>query len=116
MEAEVEQNSIWRYEAGRRIPSAAILHRLALAYGKSLDWLLEGLAVSEERGSDEEASKDQTLIAIGDRQRVIYNEILNALNNCGVVLSEQSKLSIAHYAGYVALNDVQEESKPPSFE
>ena len=122
MEVKVEQSSIWRYEAGRRIPSATILRRLALAYGKSLDWFLEdgtdeevGRTDEEVGRTDEEAGQDDILIAIRDRRREIYNKTLNALNSAGVVLSEEQKIAIATYAGYVVLIEDQEEGKPPSF-
>ena len=102
MEAKVEQNSIWRYEAGRRVPSPTILNRLALAYGKSLDWFLE------EGETNEGNRTSQKLISYANRKEVIYNEVLNALNGSGIALSEQSKISIATYARYVAFIEMEE--------
>ena len=37
-EAKIEQVTLWRYETERHRPTAEILHRLAQAYGRDMEW------------------------------------------------------------------------------
>ncbi len=40
-QADIERNTLWRYEAGQREPSASTLRVLANIYGKPVDWFWE---------------------------------------------------------------------------
>ena len=40
-EIGTQQNAIWKYETGRRMPNVVTLHRLAKLYQKSMEWFLE---------------------------------------------------------------------------
>ena len=62
-QANLERNTIWRYEAGLREPSASTLHLLARIYGKPVAWFWEEGAqdAAQELGERLSATLDKRL-------------------------------------------------------
>ena len=86
----LEPNSIWRYEAGQREPSASTLSSLATLYGKPMEWFLTD--------DEPEPAEDPTLEA--DRE-LLMNEVDLAFRSISNELSDEAIRSIADYIRFV---------------
>ena len=59
-EVGAEQSTIWRYEAGRKMPTTDMLERLATLYKKSVQWFSEESEDTDEDEGNENEEEDQS--------------------------------------------------------
>ena len=85
----LEPNSIWRYEAGQREPSASTLNSLAALYGKPMEWFLSD-DEPEPAGTDLDADRELLMNEVDLAFRAVSNE-----------LSDEAIRSIADYIRFV---------------
>ena len=92
--ASLERNTIWRYEADVREPSASTLNLLARVYDKPVDWFWE-----EDEQVPSGLVEDQPSID-ADRE-LVMNEASLALHSLERELSDEAIKSIADYIRFV---------------
>ena len=96
--AEVEPNTVWRYEAGQREPSALTLRSLARVYNKPVDWFWE----------DEPELPPLTPDDIEADRELIMNEASLALRTTSKDLSDEAIKSIADFIRFVHAREERE--------
>ena len=95
--ANVERNTIWRYEAEVHEPSASILNVLANIYGKPVAWFWEE-EVTRAAPVETDEPTDPDLDA--DRE-LLMNEVDLAFRSISNELSDEAIRSIADYIRFV---------------
>ena len=93
--AGLERNSVWRYEAGQREPSASTLNILARIYNKPVDWFWE-----EEKREESDFPPLAPEDIKANRELVMSVESL-ALRASRAELSEEAIADIADYIRFV---------------
>ena len=96
--AGLERNTIWRYEAGLREPSASTLNVLARIFRKPVDWFWK-----EESDNDEDPNR-----SIQADRELVMNEASLALRSAGHELSDEAIRSIADFIRYVYDKEARE--------
>ena len=93
--AGLERNSVWRYEAGQREPSASTLNVLARIYKKPVDWFWE-----EEKREESDFPPLTPEDIKANRELVMSVESL-ALRASRAELSDEAIADIADYIRFV---------------
>ena len=92
----LEPNSIWRYEAGQREPSASTLSSLATLYGKPMEWFL---ADDEPEPADPDLEADRELL---------MSEVDLAFRQVAPELSDEAIRSIAAFIRFTHAEEERE--------
>ena len=95
--ANVERNTIWRYEAEVHEPSASILNVLANIYGKPVAWFWE----EEVTGAAPVETDEPTDPDLDADRELLMNEVDLAFRSISNELSDEAIRSIADYIRFV---------------
>ena len=95
--ANVERNTIWRYEAEVHEPSASILNVLANIYGKPVAWFWE----EAETGAAPVETNEPTDPDLEADRELLMNEVDLAFRSISNELSDEAIRSIADYIRFV---------------
>ena len=98
--AGLERNSVWRYEAGQREPSASTLRILARIYNKPVDWFWE-----EEEEKQESEFPPLTPEQIEANRELVMSVPNLALRTTTANLSDEAIADIADYIRFVRERD-----------
>ena len=98
--AGLERNSVWRYEAGQREPSASTLRILARIYNKPVDWFWE-----EEEEKQESEFPPLTPEQIEANRELVMSVPNLAMRTTTASLSDEALADIADYIRFVRERD-----------
>ena len=102
--ANVERNTIWRYEAEVHEPSASILNVLANIYGKPVAWFWE----EEETGAAPVETDEPTDPDLDADRELLMNEVDLAFRQVARELSGDTLRSIAAFIRFAIAEDDRE--------
>ena len=97
----LEPNTIWRYEAGQREPSASTLNVLASLYVKPVEWFFEDEPESPPLTEEEQGELE------ADRE-LVMNEASVALRSASPNPSDEAIRSIAAFIRFVNEEETRE--------
>ena len=102
--ANVERNTIWRYEAEVHEPSASILNVLANIYGKPVAWFWE----EAETGAAPVETNEPTDPDLDADRELLMNEVDLAFRQVAPELSDEAIRAIAAFIRFTHTEEERE--------